>query len=150
MTLVDSIQKKTDFLESAVAALGLGDRVAVRRDRAERLAQTRDRYDLATLRAVAAATTCAQYALPLLAPGGIAILYRGHWKTEEEASLGPILAQWSAELVAIEAFTTPHSEGVRHCVYLQASPEPRQASQAKPILKPKITPKYKTTPKNHT
>lgn len=70
--LLDSIGKKTRFLEEAVRALSIADRVTVITGRAEELARTKRRtsFDLATSRAVGHLGMVVELALPLLKIGG--------------------------------------------------------------------------------
>lgn len=124
LTLLDSTRKKVTFLEQVVTALGVSHCTPLC-DRAEaltRIGQHRAKYDLALVRAVAAAPLCAKYALPLLKPGGRAILYRGQW-TEAEAielqeSVTKLGSTIDATIEATDAFTTPISGSVRHCISL--------------------------------
>ncbi|MEM6502096.1 MAG: 16S rRNA (guanine(527)-N(7))-methyltransferase RsmG [Cyanobacteria bacterium P01_C01_bin.89] len=121
ITLLDSTRKKVAFAEELAEKLELSNVSAIA-DRAEQIARqpdSRPQFDIVTLRAVGAADKCAGYALPLVADGGMAILYRGKWTTEEEDSLAPILQDWGATVVAVDGFTTPLSGGDRHCVYLK-------------------------------
>ncbi len=72
LTLTDSIAKRTNFLSELVAALELSD-VDVVTARAEELGRDkahRQRYDVATARAVAALPVLCEYCLPLLKLGG--------------------------------------------------------------------------------
>ena len=124
VTLLDGTKKKIAFADELAQKLELSNVTAIA-DRAEQIARqpdTRPQFDLVTARAVGAADKCAGYALPLVANGGIAILYRGKWTAEEELSLKPILREWGAEILAVDGFKTPLSEGDRHCVYLQREP----------------------------
>lgn len=129
VTLLDSTRKKIAFLEQVRQALNLTN-IKTLVDRAEALGQQphyREQYDRVTLRAVAPATVCAEYALPLLKLGGMAILYRGQWTVEEEASLQQALQLLGGTIAAVEAFTTPLTQGVRHCLYLQkVAPTPAE------------------------
>jgi 16S rRNA (guanine527-N7)-methyltransferase len=73
VTLADSIGKKTTFLRELARVLDLED-VEVVTARAEELGQDkrhRERYDLATARAVASLPVLCEYLLPLTKPGGI-------------------------------------------------------------------------------
>lgn len=123
VTLLDSTRKKITFLEALITQLGIKN-VTTLIGRAETLThqlQHRQTYDIALLRAVAPASVCAEYALPLLKTGGLAILYRGHWTDEETESLKPILQKLGGVLESIEGFTTPITKSVRHCIYLRSS-----------------------------
>lgn len=78
VTLMDSIEKKTRFLEEAVDLLEL-DNVTVLTDRAESIAhhpQYRETFDVATARAVGASELIAELALPMLTVGGLLILQK--------------------------------------------------------------------------
>jgi 16S rRNA (guanine527-N7)-methyltransferase len=72
LTLVESIGKKTAFLQHLVGLLGL-EGVTIRTERAEALGQEagqRERYDVAAARAVAPLAVLAEYCLPLVRLGG--------------------------------------------------------------------------------
>jgi 16S rRNA (guanine527-N7)-methyltransferase len=121
VTVMDATAKKISFIESGLATLELTN-VNTVVDRTESLArnpQHREAYQLATIRAVAEATVCAEYAVPFLAIGGTAILYRGRWSTEETVALTSAAEQLGAKITEISAYTTPLSQGERHCIYLQ-------------------------------
>ena len=58
--------------------------------RAEEIGQSpshRATYDLALVRAVGSPSAVAEYALPLLKIGGVAILYRGLWSDNDRSML---------------------------------------------------------------
>jgi 16S rRNA (guanine527-N7)-methyltransferase len=77
--LVDSIGKKARFLETAVMALGLADRVAVAAERAEALAHSpaqRERWPVITARAIGDLAELMELAFPLLAVGGRLIAWK--------------------------------------------------------------------------
>lgn len=121
VTLLDSTQKKIRFLNALAAEIGLGNTRAVG-DRAEFLGHQlshREQYDLALVRAVGPAATCAEYALPLVRIGGLAVLYRGQWTPEESRSLKSAAKQLGGLLVEVKTLQSPLSRSVRHCVYLQ-------------------------------
>lgn len=122
VTLLDSTRKKIAFLESLLTQLGLANATTLcgRGESIANLPPHRQAYDLALLRAVAPAAVCAGYALPLLKTGGLAILYRGHWTEEETEALKPILENLGGTIESIEAFTTPLTNSVRHCLYLRS------------------------------
>ncbi len=79
VTLLDSVRKKTDFLNMAVEALGL-DRVHVLHGRAEELARVdeqREAYDIVTSRALAALPELVELTIPFCKVGGISIALKG-------------------------------------------------------------------------
>ena len=120
ITLLDSTQKKIRFLQELVHAQGL-NRVQAIADRAEFLAHQpshREQYDLALVRAVGSVAICAEYTLPLIKVGGIAVLYRGLWTEEEAQSLARAARRLGGYLLGQQAWETPLTQGIRHCIYL--------------------------------
>jgi len=129
ITLLDSTRKKLTFVEQALAELGLENaRTCV--DRAEQVGQDpqhRAGYDRVLIRAVATASVCAEYAMPLLKIGGTAVLYRGQWTEPEAIGLQSALETLGGRVEQVEAFATPLTQSARHCVYVQKlKPTPAQ------------------------
>lgn len=121
VTLLDSTRKKMVFLQQLVAEMKLSN-VRTVTDRAEASGQKeghRDKYDLALIRAVGPTTVCAEYCLPMVRYGGMAVLYRGQWSVEEAEDLKETALLLGAEVVDVDAFETPLSQGTRHCIYLK-------------------------------
>ena len=121
VTLLDSTRKKITFLNTCVAQLDIQNANTVT-GRAEEVAQMPDHrqtYDIALVRAVGSASVCAEYALPLLKPGGLAVLYRGHWTAAETETLQSAVDQLGGVIESTEGFTTPLSKSIRHCLYLR-------------------------------
>lgn len=134
VVLLDSTRKKLAFLATVLTQLGIGNAQTLC-DRAEAVGQNpqhRERYDGALLRAVAPVAVCAEYALPLLKLGGVAVLYRGQWSEAETAALAPVLKILGGELEAIAPFTTPISRAARHCLYLRKT-APTPAEFPRPV-----------------
>ena len=78
VTLVESVNKKADFLRETVAQLGLAD-VEVVPERAEIAAREerhRDAYDWATARALGTLPVVVELVAPFLAPGGLLVAQR--------------------------------------------------------------------------
>lgn len=79
VTMVDSVQKKTDFLTQATQLLNLNSCNALH-ERIEDLAQApnfREQFDVCTARAVAALNTLLEYCAPFVKIGGKIIAYKG-------------------------------------------------------------------------
>jgi len=78
LTLVESVNKKADFLRQTVEQLGLPE-VSVVAERAEvagRLEEHRDTYDWATARALGSLPVVLELCAPFLAPGGLLVAQR--------------------------------------------------------------------------
>lgn len=121
LTLLDSTHKKVKFLTALCQRLSLQNTISLA-DRAEALGrqpQHRQQYDLALVRALGAAATCAEYALPLLKQQGLAVLYRGQWCAAEADNLLTAAKQLGGEIERVQVWTTPLTQSVRHCLYLR-------------------------------
>ena len=121
VTLLDSTRKKITFLDTLIAELGISNANTVI-SRAEIVAketQHQKAYDIALIRAVGSASVCAQYSLPFLKAGGLAVLYRGNWTIEESKTLQNTVKKLGGLIETIEEFTTPITNSIRHCIYLR-------------------------------
>ena len=120
VTLLDSTRKKITFLNTLLAQMGVQNATTLtgRAEIVGKQPQHQVAYDLALVRAVGSASVCAEYALPLLKLGGMAVLYRGHWTPDEAETLQSAVSI-SGVIEAIEEFTTPLSQSIRHCLYLR-------------------------------
>jgi 16S rRNA (guanine527-N7)-methyltransferase len=121
VTLLDATRKKIHFIDKVVAQTNL-THVKTLIGRAEeigQLLQHRQSYDLAVIRAVGDASVCAEYSLPLLKHGGLALIYRGTWTPALSADLATAVEQLGGILEHVEQFTTPLSQSVRHCLHLR-------------------------------
>jgi 16S rRNA (guanine527-N7)-methyltransferase len=90
MTLVESLLRRSEFLELAVAELGLGDRVQVVRARAE---EHRGVYDVVTSRAVAPLPRLVGWTRPLLARNGSMLALKGVTAAAELDEAKPALTK---------------------------------------------------------
>ena len=124
LTLVDSVGRKTQAVQAMAAALGLADRVQLRCERVEltgRHGQCRGQFDLAMARAVAAAPVVAEYLVPLLKPGGQALLYRGQWTSADQSDLERALQLLRAEILRSEQRELPAGRGQRTALFVAAN-----------------------------
>jgi len=121
LTLLDSTGKKITFIETILSALALSNAKTLL-GRAEEIGQQhqhRENYDLAVIRAVGNVSACAEYSLPLVKKGGLAVIYRGTWTPAENESLETAVSQLGGVIELIEEFSTPLSNSIRHCLYLR-------------------------------
>lgn len=82
--LVEPLLRRSDFLERAVDELGLGERVAVLRTRAE---DHDGRYDVVTSRALAPLPRLIRWCRPLMARGGAIVALKGASASDEVAKM---------------------------------------------------------------
>ncbi len=121
VTLLDSTHKKITFLNTLLAQLGIQNATTLigRAEMVSKQLDHRRTYDVALVRAVGSAELCAEYSLPLLKAGGLAVLYRGHWTDAEAEALQGAVEQLGGAIEATEEFTTPVSQSIRHCLYIR-------------------------------
>jgi 16S rRNA (guanine527-N7)-methyltransferase len=94
VTLVEPMQRRTDFLTEVSAELGLSN-VSVRRARAEELADELA-VDVVTARAVAPLERLARWTLPLLSKGGLLLALKGKTAADELTRAIPALRRMGA------------------------------------------------------
>ncbi|NEO83869.1 MAG: 16S rRNA (guanine(527)-N(7))-methyltransferase RsmG [Spirulina sp. SIO3F2] len=133
VTLLDSTQKKIRFLQDLGQSLGWHQVQAIA-GRVESLGQDpnyREQFQIALIRAVAAPAVAAEYVLPLLAIGGVAVLYQGQWNEARSRQLEPIVQRLGGELIETVARSTPLTHSQRHWLYLRKiQPTPAQYPRA--------------------
>ena len=89
VTLVEPLLRRCTFLTQAVDELGITDRVAVVRSRAEDLQAT---FDVVVARAVAPLERLVTWCAPLRDPAGVILALKGASATEEVRKSGKVLA----------------------------------------------------------
>lgn len=125
--LVDSIGKKTRFLETAVAAVGMADRVTVATARAETLAADRahrERWPVVTVRAVARLDELVELAFPLLAVGGVLVAWKRGDLAAELAAARRATDALGGGAIATEPVDAAGLEGHRLVVVEKGGPTP--------------------------
>lgn len=87
VTLLDSLNKRVNFLNEVIEKLGISEIRAIhaRAEEAGRQTQHRDHYDLCVSRAVANLAVLSEYCLPFVKPEGYFISYKSN-QIEEELS----------------------------------------------------------------
>lgn len=121
VTLLDSTRKKITFIETILTTLALTNIKTIigRAEEIGQQSQHRKTYDIALIRAVGTPSVCAEYALPLVKQGGLAVIYRGNWTEDETTALQNAANQLGGVIESIDQFTTPLTNSIRHCLYLR-------------------------------
>jgi len=102
ISLVESNQRKCEFLERAVGQMKL-DNACVVPERAEAWTEGVRRCDLVTARALAPLNVLVEYAAPLLRPQGALVAWKGHRDATEEADGAAAAAATGLEPVAVHS-----------------------------------------------
>ena len=115
VTLLDSLRKRCDFVRAAAERLGIGN-VAVLWGRAEALGQDpdhRERYDVATARAVAEMRVLAEITLPFVRVGGVLLAAKGpapHAEVEAAQAALQLLGGRLLGVQAVQSFSQVHGD----------------------------------------
>jgi len=112
ITLLDSLNKRINYLREAVDRLGLRD-VQLLHARAEEGGNNkahREMYDVVLSRAVASMNVLCEYCLPFAKVGGVFICQKGPDVTEELKEAEKAIKELGGELVEIKQFTLPYSD----------------------------------------
>lgn len=121
LTLVESVAKKTRFLQAVVVELGLRD-VAIVAERAEILGQDaayRGQYDWAAARAVAELRVLAEYLLPFCRVGGFVLAQKGENAAAEVAAAKQALAVLGGEVRELVPVNLPQREDTHYLVVVE-------------------------------
>lgn len=118
--LVDAQGRRVRALEEGLRRLGVGNAVPVHA-RAEELGRggLRERCDAAVARAVGSLPVVAEYALPLLRPGGRLVAYRGREGDVEARQAAAGLGELGGETVGVVRVTLPFSGAGRTLVVVE-------------------------------
>lgn len=128
VTLLDSQQKRLDWLEETAAALGLGGVTALhaRAEEQSHRPDFRDSFDFAAARAVAELRVLSELCLPYVKVGGLFLAMKGVDSDGELSAAGPALENMGGKLEKVWDYAVPGT-GIRHRVAAvrKVSPTPR-------------------------
>ncbi len=127
LTLLDSLNKRLNFLREVVERLGLGgvDIVHARAEEAGRLKDRRDHYQVATSRAVARLNVLAELCLPFVALGGFFIALKGAQYRDELDEAARAIATLGGQVAEVRPVRLPGVDDSRAVIYIRkVSPTP--------------------------
>jgi len=129
VTLLDSLGKRVDFLETVCAELDLQDIRCVhgRAEEVVKEAGEREGYDYATSRAVARLNVLAELALPYVRVGGAFLAMKTTHAEEEIEEAGGAIALLGGEIESCYDYSLPETD-VRHRIVVihKFAPTPEQ------------------------
>lgn len=141
VTLLDSLNKRINFLNELIEELDLEDVEAVhgRAEELSRKKEYRELYDIATSRAVANLRTLTEYCLPFVKVGGYFIAMKGPDPHQEVKDAQNSINKLGGRLVKVMEFNLPVENSGRSLVIIQKTSRtdkkyPR--GQGKPKNKP--------------
>lgn len=121
VTLCDSLGKRVGFLVEAAADIGVETRCV--HGRAEDLAREgagyRDRFPVATARAVAPLRVLVEWCMPFVRPGGVFVAMKGRGCAEELADARRAIGLLGGEMERVVEYELPLEQGERSLVVIR-------------------------------
>ncbi len=126
ITLLDSLGKRVDFLNSVIDALALNAKaIHARCEDAGKQAMHRERYDIATARAVASLDVLSEWLLPFVKVGGRMLALKGPSAAEEAENADYALSVLGGKTSAIFSADIPGRDWQHKIVVInKLSPTP--------------------------
>lgn len=125
VTLLDSLNKRIQFLDAVIDKLGLTG-VETIHGRAEDFAKPgklREQFDLCVSRAVANLSTLSEYCLPFVKVGGQFISYKSEKISEEKELAEKAISLLGGKIKSQVEFTLPDSDIYRNLFIIEKSKE---------------------------
>ena len=121
LTLLDSLNKRVKFLQLVVDELGLKDVEVIhaRSEEAARNKKYREKFDLATARAVAKLPIICEYCLPFVKDGGTFIALKGRQYEEEATQAQKAIKVLGGEIADIMPVKLPEIDDKRAVIYIK-------------------------------
>ena len=124
VTLLDSLQKRMNWLSEILPGLGIDAAVVAARAE-EYVASHRERYDIATSRAVARLNILCELCLPYVKVGGKFLALKGAMTREEVDEAKNAIATLGGKVAAIKEY--PIADAVHRIVVIEkVKPTPKQ------------------------
>lgn len=120
ITLLDSLNKRVNFLNSVIGELGLKQIEAIH-GRAEDAAKSdlREHFDLCVSRAVANLSTLSEYCLPFVKIGGRFISYKSEKIAQEKSEAEKAISILGGKILKEQSFTLPDSDIYRNLFIIE-------------------------------
>lgn len=126
LTLLDSLKKRMDWLETTLPELGIEAQCVAARAEEYALAH-REQYDIAVSRAVARLTMLAELCLPLVRVGGHFVAMKSADSDEELSQAARAIATLGGKVTRIWDYPVPGTDAVHRAVVItkvKATPKP--------------------------
>lgn len=121
LTLLDSLRKRTNFLNLVANELGFDD-IEVLHGRAEDFGRNkiyREKYDLCVSRAVASLNILSEFCLPFVKENGYFVAYKSENITEEMDSSQNAIKKLGGKIEDIKEIKIPNSSIIRKLVFIK-------------------------------
>ncbi len=137
--MVDSLNKRINFLSDVISSLKL-ENIAAIHSRAEDFAKNeREKFDVAVARAVASLNTLVEYLLPLVKVGGCAVIYKSSKLDEELDAAKKAISILGGKIESIQKFVIEEGNLERNILIVRKiskTPPKYPRDKNKPKLSP--------------
>jgi len=125
VTLVDSLNKRINFLQEVISEINLSNIKAIH-SRAEEFGQNkehREKYDISVSRAVANLSVLVEYLLPLIKVGGKCICMKGSEVEEEITNAKFAIKELGGKIELVDEFCLPGTDIKRNIIVIRKEKE---------------------------
>lgn len=118
ITLLDSLQKRVNYLNEIIKELDLKDIEAIHTRAEEYAKQNREKFDIVTARAVANLKILSELCIPMVKVNGLFIAMKANIEEEIENST-EILKKLDSKIEKIETFYLPIENSIRNIILIE-------------------------------
>lgn len=141
LTLLDSLQKRINFLNNLLEKLSIKDVKTIHSRAEDYVSSNREIFDIALSRAVASIPTLAEYLIPYVKINGLVMMYKGS-KVNEEIALGQkAINELGGKIIKVQNFYLSEVDSERNIVFIKKIhstnkkyPRGKNLPKIKPIL----------------
>lgn len=125
LTLLDSLNKRINFLNTVCDDLGITAECIHGRAEDMGTAQLREKFDVATARAVARLSVLCEYCLPLVKVGGMFVALKGSSGIDEIKDAENAIKKLGGELITAKEYALPCGDGRTLVIIKKIAPTPK-------------------------
>lgn len=118
ITLLDSLQKRVNYLNEIIKELALKDIQAIHTRAEDYAKQNREKFDIVTARAVANLKMLSELCIPMVKVNGLFIAMKANIEEEIENST-EILKRLDSKIEKIETFYLPIENSIRNIILIE-------------------------------
>jgi len=138
LTLLDSLDKRIGFLKNTCEKLGFSDVDCIHARAEEAPKELRERFDIATSRAVARLNLLCELCLPLVKKGGLFIAMKSTDHAQELAEAEKAIKLLGGSLEKVENYTIPGTDVTHSLIFIRKTAHtparfPRRWAQIKKL-----------------
>lgn len=118
LTMLDSLNKRINFLNDVIEKVGLKNAKALhfRAEEGGKDKNLREKFDIATARAVADLAVLSEYALPFVKVGGYFVAMKGNDPEEEINNAKKAIKEMGGQIEEVKELCLP--SGIKHCLVI--------------------------------